>query len=218
MKTTRAIKASHALTLVEFVVVLFSLFILAIVLLPALSAPRVQRALGCVNQLKHTGQAFRVWEGDHGDKLPSPVPGTNGLGIAEAVFQSLSNQLGSTRLLVCPADHARLPAASFRTLTSRNVSYFVNMDANESNPQDIMSGDDNLAIRGVRVKSGLLVVSNNVPFAWAWTAERHRFSGNLMMADGSVQSATKSGLNNYLNHATNDISSTNSVWVRLAIP
>jgi len=218
MKTTRPIKSNHALTLVEFVVVLFSLFILVIVLLPALSAPRVQRELVCVNQLKHSGQAIRVWEGDHGDKYPTASPGTNSMGIAEAVFQSLSNQLGTTRLLVCPADHARLPASNFRTLTSRNLSYFVNLDASEANPQDIMSGDDNLAIRGVRVKSGLLVISNNAPFTLAWTADRHRFSGNLMLADGSVQSATKSGLNNYLNHATNDISSTNSVWVRLAIP
>jgi hypothetical protein len=198
-------------------VIIFSLFILAVVLLPALSAPRLQNALNCANQLKHIGLAFREWEGKHGDKYPMGLSVTNGgtaglaaSGNAVAIFQAMSNDLASTRILVCPADKAHLPAASFRSLTSKNISYFINLDAPEANPQAILSGDDNLTIHGVRVKSGLLVLSNNTPLIWG--ADRHRLHGNLGLADGSVQSATDSGLAHYLSNSTNGGS------LRLAIP
>ena len=216
MRATRSINRESALTLLEVVLVFFSLAIMALVLLPALSAPRVRSAIGCVNQLKHLGLSFRVWEGDHGDKYPTAVSTTNGLGVAENIFQTVSNELGNTRVLVCPADRHRLPAASFRTLTTKNLSYFYKLDASESNPQDILLGDDNLTIRGVRVKSGVLVLSN-----WdtiSWSADRHRSHGNLALADGSVQSATRSGLHAYLGNATNAPPATNAALVRLAIP
>ncbi|MGA2245530.1 MAG: hypothetical protein ABSH48_11060 [Verrucomicrobiota bacterium] len=213
MKPLRSTNQSRGLTMVEFVVVLFSLFILALVLLPALSAPRIRNAVGCINQLKRTGLAVRVWEGDHADKYLTALSATSGMGVAENLFETMSNELTGTKILVCPADRNRLPASSFRTLTARNISYFINLDANEMNPQDILLGDDNLTIRGIRVKSGLLLVSNHVSLAW--TPERHRFCGNLVMADGSVQAANNRGLTAYL---TNAIPSTNGLSLRLAIP
>jgi prepilin-type processing-associated H-X9-DG protein len=128
----------------------------------------------------------------------------------------LSNQLGSPRTLVCPADRHRLPASSFRTLTAKKISYFYNPDATESNPLDIMLGDDNLTVRGVRVKSGLLILTNMVPFRW--TADRHSGNGNLGLADGSVQGANSSSLNLYLSNNTNTLPATNGFCLRLAIP
>ena len=128
----------------------------------------------------------------------------------------MSNELGNPRALVCPADRRRLPASSFRTLTTKNISYFYKPDAREQNPQDIMLGDDNLTVRGVRVKSGLLTFTNVVPFGW--TADRHRGCGNLGLADGSVQSATVSGLAAFLRNYTNDLPATNGFTLRLAIP
>jgi len=215
MKTVASKQRNGALTLVEFVVVLFSLFILAILLLPALSAPRVKNALGCMNQLKRTGSAVRVWEGDQADKYSLALTATNGGGVAENIFAALSNELRSTKVLICPADRNRLPASSFRTLTSRNISYFVNLDANEADPQDILMGDDNLMVRGIRVKSGVFVVSNNFPIAW--TADRHRFCGNLAMADGSVLAANNFTFAAY-QRSTNTVPATNTISMRLAIP
>jgi prepilin-type processing-associated H-X9-DG protein len=192
-------------------------------LLPALSAAERKRdKIGCVNQLKQMGSAFRIWEGDNRDKYPMGLAATNGgamefaaLGNAEAIFQTMSNELSTPRILVCPADKGRWPALSFRSpLTSSNLSYFINPDSNEANPQDIMTGDDNLEIRRVRVRPGLLTLSANTPIAWS--ADRHGFSGNLGMADGSCQSATCSGLSNYLFNSF--LSSTNAVSLRLAIP
>ena len=50
----------HGLTMLEALVVVFSLFILVITLLASVSAPRLRTALGCVSQLKQTGQAFQA--------------------------------------------------------------------------------------------------------------------------------------------------------------
>jgi prepilin-type processing-associated H-X9-DG protein len=211
-------RGSRALTLLEVVVVICSLFILVVILLPALGAAAVKRnAIGCVNHLGQMGLALRIWEGDHEDKYPMGLSATNGgamewaaLGNAEAIVQAMSNELSNPKMLVCPADKGRWPVPSFRTpLASSNLSYFVNLDSTEANPQDIMMGDDNLEIRGVRVKSGLLTISSNA--AITWSADRHRFRGNVAMADGSVQGVSDFGLNSCL-------CSTNASNIRLAIP
>jgi prepilin-type processing-associated H-X9-DG protein len=77
-------------------------------------------------------------------------------------------------------------ANPFGILANTNISYFVGVDVtNDLNPRMILSGDGNFALGGVPVKSGLLKISSNSPVAW--TSARHRFSGNLGMADGSVQ-------------------------------
>jgi prepilin-type processing-associated H-X9-DG protein len=90
-----------------------------------------------------------------------------------------------------------------------HISYFVGLDASEKFPQALLSGDDNFEIGGVPVKSGLLEISSKTPIAWS--AARHKFSGNLLLADGSVQSSSNSGLTNWIHQIG---SATN----RLAIP
>jgi prepilin-type processing-associated H-X9-DG protein len=216
-------RRNYALTRIEAIVVIFSLLLLVIMLLPALGAAARKRSkIGCANQLKQMGLAFRIWEGDHQDKYPMSLAAKNGgvmefaaQGNAEAIFQTMSNELSTPRILVCPADKDRWPALSFRSpLTSSNLSYFINPDSNESNPQDIMTGDDNLEIRGVRVKSGLLTISANNPIAWS--ADRHGRSGNVGMADGSCQNISNFGLTNYFLNSV--LSTTNATSWRLAIP
>ncbi len=199
MKILLPNQTNRALTLVEVMVVIFSLFILAVVLLPALSAPRIRSALACINQLKETGMAVKISEGNHAGAYPVTMPATidgstipTAALIAETIFQSMSNELSSPRVLVCPADRGRLPASSFRTLGAKNISYFVNLDAITAGAQDIVAGDDNLAVRGSRVKSGLTAFSNTVPLSW--TADRHRYCGNVALADGSVRVLTNSNL------------------------
>ena len=81
-------------------------------------------------------------------------------------------------------------------LASSNISYFININAAEAYPQMLLSGDDNFEIGGVPVKSGLLELSTNTPISW--TAKRHKFVGNLAIADGSVQQVTQSGLRSAL--------------------
>jgi prepilin-type processing-associated H-X9-DG protein len=219
MKTSCSRQRNRGLTMLEAVVVIFSLFILIALLLPALGAAASKRkTIGCINHLEQTGMSFRVWEGDHHDKYPMELSVTNG-GAMEAVlggnpamvFQVMSNELSSPNILVCPADKTRWPVPNFSfRLTSRNISYFVSPDASESNPQALLAGDDNFAIHGVRVKSGLLELSSNNPAIW--TPDRHGFRGNVALADGSVQAINNSNLKYYW------LNSSNAPSTRLAIP
>ena len=217
MKTLCSNQRNHGITLMETVIVVFVLAGLAIVFWPAWSASRHEAyGIRCVNNLKQVGLAFRMWESDNNDKYPMSVSVTNG-GAMEAVlngnpmrvFQVMSNELSIPKILICPEDTYKVCPMDFSSvLTAKNVSYFVNPDATEANPQDFMCGDDNFEIGRVPINSGLSVVSSNTPIAWS--AERHKLSGNVSMADGSVQGFNNAGLKSWL-------CSTNPT-VRLAIP
>ena len=208
-----------AMTLVEVFVVIVVLAVLAAIFLPALSNPdgRMHK-INCVRNLKQVGLAFRIWAGDNGDKYPMQLSVTNG-GMMELTADGknawlnlvmMSNELSSPIMLVCPQDKEHQPpAANFSSQLAGHTSYFVGMDADLGHPQMLLSGDDNFAIGGVPVKSGLLVLSTNTPIAW--TAARHKNAGNIGLADGSVQTTENSDLTNLLHQtglATN----------RLAIP
>jgi hypothetical protein len=195
---------NHALTLVEVLVIIAVLAVLVAMLLPALARPKHRvRHFNCYNNLKQIGLAYGIWAGDNGDVYPMRISVTNG-GSMEMVatgnviqtFLVMSNELSTPKFLFCPAD-TRVWATNFSELSNSNISYFVGVDVtNSMNSQLFLSGDDNFEIGGVPVKSGLLEISPNVPIAWS--AARHEFSGNIVLADGSVQSVSNSGLTNYL--------------------
>ena len=109
------------------------------------------------------------------------------------------------------------------------ISYFICGDATETDPQMVMSGDSNIGnqtltannaaatfrfggsvanpIQAAPPAQTLLVTSFGAAAgAWAWTAnDFHQKSGNLQMADGSVQQASIAGLHTYLQNSTNTV-------------
>ena len=184
------------MTLTEVLVVVVVLVVLAGVLLPAFITdnprdPRYFRII-CVSNLKQVGLAFRIWTEDNNGKYPMEIPIANGgtkelaaTGDMVAAFRIMSNILTTPKLLFCPADTNHVLANDFgANFTTRNISYFIGLDADLSRPSTIISGDDNFAIGGVPVKSGLLELSTNAPIAWA--AGRHNVGGNVVLADGSA--------------------------------
>jgi prepilin-type processing-associated H-X9-DG protein len=129
-------------------------------------------------------------------------------------FQVMSNELRTPKVLICPADKSRFPATSFVTnFSNANISYFINPDASESYPQEIMTGDANLAIDGIPVKSGLIVLPSNAQVSW--TASLHGSVGNIGYADGSIAEVSTAGLQSSLILSTNG---TPTSIIRLAIP
>lgn len=204
------------MTLLEAVVVIFLLFMLAIVLVPALVPVHHKGGPNCANTLKQVGDAFQDWAGDHNNTFPTDIPDKNG-GAMEAVasgkpvpfFQVMSNEISTPKILICPEDKYRHAATDFNALTGRNLSYFAGLDGKPGEPQSILSGDDNFEIARARVRSGLLEISTNTPIGWS--PSRHQFYGNILFADGSVQGMNNAGLKNWLR-------STNFTAARLAIP
>jgi len=192
------------MTLIEVLVVFAVIAVLTVfVFLPALDggrarAPRIQ----CVNNLKQIGLAMRVWEGNHGDKYPMAVSETNGGSMEFTTgpnvwrhFQVMSNELSTPKVLMCAAetDRHRFLATNFINFGNSNISFFVGVDANESNPQMILSGDHNVT-NGVPVRNGLRLLTTNQ--LAGWTAKMHNKVGNIALADGSVQQLSSVGLQN----------------------
>jgi hypothetical protein len=105
------------------------------------------------------------------------------------------------------------------------TSYFVCGDAAEAYPQMILTGDRNI---GTATASGQAATSitfgtNNIcalagngtteAFPWGWSAnDLHQKSGNLGIADGSVQQTTCSGLVTALLNATNSAATANPIY------
>jgi prepilin-type N-terminal cleavage/methylation domain-containing protein len=155
------------------------------------------------------------------------TPNPNVPGVA---FQVMSNQLSTAKILFCPSDSLHTTyATNFSSATLLGnpalttgsptlISYFVNGDAVESDPQMVMSGDCNIglataasspAANGSRLEVAtqcLPATMANAANGWAWTqGELHQGSGNIQMSDGSVQSASVNGLRNYLMNGTNTV-------------
>ena len=183
-------------TLVGLLIIIAVLAILAAMLLPALaSAKRKAQRINCVNNLKQDGLAFRLWEGDNGDKYPMAVS-TNKNGTMEYAadvfrhFQVMSNELSTPKILVCPADN-RTAAASFARLKNQNVSYFVGLDATEVRPPMLLTGDRNVT-NGLSPVRSVLELRPEIPAGW--TEDMHNGQGNVGLADGSVQQVSIPGL------------------------
>jgi hypothetical protein len=93
---------------------------------PMLDARAKARSLACVNNLKQLGLAVHIWASSHGGLLPPD-------------FLSLSNELVSPKLLVCPEDTGRQAAADWDGFTLANVSYeFLAPSAEDTEPARIV--------------------------------------------------------------------------------
>jgi prepilin-type processing-associated H-X9-DG protein len=134
--------------------------------------------------------ANKIWEGDNGDQFPMDVSTNHGGTLEYAdqgemyrTFQVASNLLATPKILICPTD-VRHWANDWPSLRNTNISYFVNLDANESYPAMIIFGDRNV-VGGTRLPNGLTVF--NPTNSIYWSTEMHNGAGNIGLTDGSVQ-------------------------------
>jgi len=203
MKPRCSERRNQALTLVEVLVVIFVVGVFALMFLPSgnyNSVYRKAKRIECVNNLKEISLACQIWERDHGGNYPMDVSMTNGgamelarTGDAAIIFQVMSNELSTPKILLCPADEDHSLATNFLVgFSAKNISYFANPDASPTNTQSLLSGDDNFEIGGVPVKSGRLECSTNSLIRWSGT--RHKLNGNIGLTDGSVYMLNISGL------------------------
>ena len=216
MKLRLSPPKTAALTLVEALVVIIVIAVLLALLLPVKTRPRPSKMMMCMVNVKQVGVANLVWAGDHNGKFPMQVSVTNWgakelalTGNVAGIFRTLSNELGTPKVLWCPADADRIVATNWEnSLSAQNVSYFVGLDADTNQPKMFLSGDDNFQLGRFPVKSGSLKLSSGVPISWtplskgnpkygievalltntsiAWADERHYNGGNIALADGSV--------------------------------
>jgi prepilin-type N-terminal cleavage/methylation domain-containing protein/prepilin-type processing-associated H-X9-DG protein len=193
MKMKARGKKNAGLTLVELLVVIAIIALLAAVLFPAMSRARLRGPrVACMSNLKQIGLAFQLWSLENGGRYPMGVSTNDGgamepaeLGRTWPVFQVMSNELATTRVLVCPADLSRAMAKSFAADSpQRALSYFVGLDAESDRPDMMLTGDSDLGINGGLFRPGVVVmVTNRQP---SWGGGRHGDQGNVLLVDGGV--------------------------------
>jgi hypothetical protein len=94
----------------------------AAVALPALAKGKSRaQTVNCVNNLKQVCLAARIWANDHGDVFPPDIV-------------TMSNELYSPKILVCPGDPSKIPATDWNNFSpAANVTYeFLMPGAKES--------------------------------------------------------------------------------------
>jgi prepilin-type processing-associated H-X9-DG protein len=134
----------------------------------------------------------------------------------------MSNELNTPMLLICPIDSQRqkhlatawsitpfTPRSTIPFTSNTNTSYFVGVDAADTNPMMFLAGDRNLAVKNVALPPGLHSLSTNTPVSW--TREIHGNQGNVLMADASVQQFSTASLQKALEN-------TGGATNRLAVP
>jgi hypothetical protein len=168
--------------------------LLAVVAIPALGRAKQKAALlSCVCNVKKLGLAFSIWANDNDGLYPMNAgnaddsPRSDALGGRPfRLFQVLSNELSVPKSVICPSD-TRVAATNWTSFANENVSYFIGLDASDTQPNMVLSGDRNL-MRDGQLLSGVAALGTNSPVAW--TKDMHRQSGNIGLADGSVQMVT----------------------------
>lgn len=199
----------RALTQTELLCVIVGVLFLTAIALPFLAKQKAGSSGGtCVNNLKQVGLSFLVWANDNDDKFPYYT--TNCLAYTNETqawmhFYAMSNELGYARFLTCPQDPTRLSnrvqdftagPMGLLSRSNRAVSYFVGLEADETLPLVLLSGDRNLLSPTNSFAGPVLLLATNTPFLW--DSDLHTSRGNVVMGDGSVHSFDRWGLLSHL--------------------
>jgi prepilin-type N-terminal cleavage/methylation domain-containing protein len=180
----------------------------------------------------HYPMAVSTAKGGAGENVCSALFNSGGAYPASGItniFCVMSNELSTPKVLYCTSDNGsgRGVATNFSQLGDPTpqtpapginagtncISYFVVGDAVDTFPQMILDGDRNIGTVQTLGQAALSIGINGLGGAqqwiggnrlWAWTAnELHLKTGNIGMADGSVQQTTPATLWAAMLQATN---------------
>jgi prepilin-type processing-associated H-X9-DG protein len=199
MKLKHGHQNCTGLTLVE---VLYTVAVVAMLIgMVWYSTPRSRRStrIVCVSNLKQSSLALQIWAGDHGDKFPFQVSTNQGGSLeytrSKEVFRhflAISNELGNSKVLHCPADKERTWAVSFTNFNNQHLSYFLTLNPTGSNKWSVLGGDRNIAAFGQNYANGNYAVASNKMLSWGQGI--HQYQGNLSFADGHSEQSNSNNL------------------------
>ena len=157
-----------------------------------------------------------MWSNENGERFPWQVvvPGgtmqANGTPLAVVEhFRAISNELSSPKVLACTSGGATKAVNWGLTgngaFHSANASYFVGLDADETRPQTILSGDLNMTKGGTSLgrpsTTTFTAPANGENTDSGWDQTTHVRQGNIGLGDGSVQQATENALRKQITSA-----------------
>jgi prepilin-type N-terminal cleavage/methylation domain-containing protein len=174
-------------------------------------------------------------EGGSGVNGAAGVSVPTGPGCNPAHFRAISKDLNAPKVLACPSDGRSTKANNWVDIGARatetdegtdvnptdadgatddatdgNISYFVGLDAVETKPQTVLSGDRNIrdapAAGAVIGGSTMSEWTDNaaapaVPTQGEWGVGLHNKAGNIVLGDGSAQQVTDTGFKKQIHSA-----------------
>lgn len=190
MKPIAPKSGRRAFTALELAVVISMIALTVLLLFPTMRRPRDTNyaRLSCVNNLKQVGLAFRMWKDDNG-VYPMQFQTNNFDGPSFALrqkmyvyYQVMSNELNNPKIVVCFSDTNRISATNFSSdFGNSRVSYFVGLDASETNAQMFLAGDRHID-NGKRPKNGLLDLKTKEPVHWTKAITTAKATSYWLMA------------------------------------
>lgn len=192
-------KISKGFTLIELLVVISVIAILTSLLLPAINRASMRaKQAWCAGNLRQVGIGLIEFSHDHNNLYPWTVM-TNDGGAAEfntsslvhagtfvrsaPVFRSISQELNTPKILVCPSAGTRA-TNRWEWLSYSNVNYAANLHARNGESDSPLVVDDNLATPALPAWQLARAMTNET---LAWTPQRHADRGNALFADGHVE-------------------------------
>ena len=216
-------KLSDLLTSRNFVrmCVVAGCFALLLIVFPRMGAgPTRAPRIHCVSTLHQTSIGLHLYANDNGGRYPRSTV-LVGNGYVWTNFAVAGKYIASPKVLLCPADTSRLKNAKgrFPSHQENNLSYFYGLSADLSEPNTILAGDRNLtanqashpggpdvspmwsyAGRGpIAGNPGIPLSFGSTPPTCGWNSAMHKFNGNVLLGDCSVQQVTTSLLIAQLN-------------------
>jgi prepilin-type N-terminal cleavage/methylation domain-containing protein len=213
----------RAFTFIELLIVIVLVTIVCGLFVPANTGRRTKATrIQCVNNLKQVALAQCLYADDSNGLFPWNATNRTGRLLFSNVttaadwYRFTSNYLNSPKILCCPTDD-RQCAADFKTLTDKNISYFINLDSRTNFSDTFLAGDRNILSDGIPIASGRIAMKQTETLSWSKTM--HKEAGNIALSDGSVQELTSSGLQTlWTSQPTSKVAVSTNAPITLILP